>query len=66
MGVIMSKRSIILAVLVVILFIAVLLSLFFEKQEAVDELQKYLNGEQPEPEPEQEEINESDGEQQTD
>jgi len=62
----MSKRSIILAVLVVILFIAVLLSLFFEKQEAVDELQKYLNGEQPEPEPEQEEINESDGEQQTD
>jgi len=62
----MSKRSIILAVLVVVLFIATLASLFFEKQEAVNELQKYLNGEQPEETIEPEETIKSDDEQQND
>ena len=40
----MSKRTIILVVLAVVLFLAALGSLFFEKEAAVDELQKYLNG----------------------
>jgi capsular polysaccharide biosynthesis protein len=41
----MTKRSVILAILAVVLFIAALFSLFFEKKQTESELQSILNGE---------------------
>jgi hypothetical protein len=43
-----TKRTIIIVVLAVILFIAALVSLFMEKQAVMTELNEVLNGKQPE------------------
>jgi hypothetical protein len=43
----MSKRTILLAVLAVIMFVAAIFSLFFEKKETETELNDLLNGSRP-------------------